>query len=109
MWRASSIDRGGHDRCRARARLTGCVLYRAGDRAQRDGATGRAPRTDLNAALAIEPDRPELLNYLGYGWINRGERMAEGLALIKRAAEARPDQGYILDSLGWAYFQPRPV
>ena len=60
---------------------------------------------DLNAALAIEPDRPELLNYLGYGWINRGERMPEGLALIKRAAEARPDQGYILDSLGWAYFR----
>jgi tetratricopeptide (TPR) repeat protein len=60
---------------------------------------------DLNAALAIEPDRPELLNYLGYGWINRGERMTEGLALIRRAADARPDQGYIIDSLGWAYFK----
>ena len=60
---------------------------------------------DLKAALAIEPDRPELLNYLGYGWINRGERMTDGLALIKRAAEARPDQGYIVDSLGWAYFR----
>lgn len=60
---------------------------------------------DLNAALAIEPDRPELLNYLGYGWVNRGERMNEGLALIRRAADARPDQGYIIDSLGWAYFK----
>lgn len=60
---------------------------------------------DLQAALAIEPDRPELLNYLGYGWIDRGERVQEGLGLIRRAAEARPDQGYIIDSLGWAYFR----
>jgi Flp pilus assembly protein TadD len=60
---------------------------------------------DLQAALSIEPDRPELLNYLGYGWVNRGERVQEGLALIQRAADARPDQGYIIDSLGWAYFK----
>ena len=71
------------------------------------GETGDWPgaEADLQAALAIEPDRPELMNYLGYGWVNRGERMTEGLALIKRAAEARPDQGYIIDSLGWAYFK----
>lgn len=61
--------------------------------------------SDLQAALAIEPDRPELLNYLGYGWVDRGERVQEGLGLIRRAAEARPDQGYIIDSLGWAYFR----
>lgn len=60
---------------------------------------------DLQTALAIEPDRPELLNYLGYGWVDRGERVQEGLGLIRRAAEARPDQGYIIDSLGWAYFR----
>ncbi len=60
---------------------------------------------DLQAAITIEPDRPELLNFLGYAWINRGERVQEGLALIQRAADARPDQGYIIDSLGWAYFK----
>jgi len=60
---------------------------------------------DLQAALAIEPDRPELLNYLGYSWVDRGQRVQEGLGLIRRAAEARPDQGYIIDSLGWAYFR----
>ena len=60
---------------------------------------------DLQAAIAVEPDRPELLNFLGYAWVNRGERVQEGLALIQRAADARPDQGYIVDSLGWAYFK----
>jgi tetratricopeptide (TPR) repeat protein len=39
------------------------------------------------------------------GWIKQGKRVEEGLALITRAAESRPDQGYIVDSLGWAYFQ----
>jgi tetratricopeptide (TPR) repeat protein len=60
---------------------------------------------DLQAALAIEPGRAELLNYLGYGWVNRGERVNEGLALIQQAAESRPDQGYIIDSLGWAHYR----
>jgi tetratricopeptide (TPR) repeat protein len=60
---------------------------------------------DLQAAIAVEPDRPELLNFLGYAWVNRGVRVQEGLALIQRAADARPDQGYIIDSLGWAYFR----
>ena len=60
---------------------------------------------DLQAAIAVEPDRPELLNFLGYAWVNRGVRVQEGLALIQRAADARPDQGYIIDSLGWAHFR----
>jgi tetratricopeptide (TPR) repeat protein len=60
---------------------------------------------DLVAALAIEPDRPELLNFLGYGWVDRGERVQEGMDLIRKAVAARPDQGYIVDSLGWAHFR----
>jgi tetratricopeptide (TPR) repeat protein len=61
--------------------------------------------TDLLAAIAIEPDRPELQNFLGYGWVNRSERVKEGMELIRKAAAARPDQGYIIDSLGWAHFK----
>lgn len=80
------------------------VLFaRAGTRS--DLGDWEGAETDLKAALALEPDRPELLNYLGYGWVKRGERVKEGLALIQRAAEARPDQGYIIDSLGWAHYQ----
>lgn len=59
---------------------------------------------DLVAALAIEPDRPELQNFLGYGWVNRGENVTEGMDLIRKAVAARPDQGYMVDSLGWAHF-----
>ena len=59
---------------------------------------------DLLAAIAIEPDRAEIQNFLGYGWVNRGVKISEGMALIRKAVAARPDQGYMLDSLGWAHF-----
>ena len=61
--------------------------------------------TDMRQALQISPDQPEVLNYLGYSWVDRGERLQEGLAMIQRAAEIRPMSGAIIDSLGWAYFQ----
>jgi tetratricopeptide (TPR) repeat protein len=65
----------------------------------------KAAEADVLAALAIEPDRPELQNFLGFGWIERGERLEEGMKLVRKAATARPDQGYIVDSLGWAHFR----
>lgn len=60
---------------------------------------------DALSALEMEGQRAELLNFLGYAWVSRGENVAEGLDLIRRAAVAQPGQGYIIDSLGWAYFQ----
>lgn len=60
---------------------------------------------DLRRALKIEPDQPEVLNYLGYTWVDRGERLEEGFALIERAVALRPQAGHIVDSLGWAYFK----
>lgn len=56
-------------------------------------------------ALALEPDEPRVLNHLGYNWIVLGERVAEGFALVERAAELAPDNGAILDSLGWGHFK----
>jgi tetratricopeptide (TPR) repeat protein len=69
------------------------------------GGNWKAAEADANAALAMEPDRPEIQNFLGFGWVERGERVEEGMALIRKAAAARPDQGYIIDSLGWAHFR----
>ena len=64
----------------------------------------KGAEADLLAALAVEPDRPEVQNFLGYGWVNRGEKVKEGMDLIQKAVDARPDQGYIVDSLGWAHY-----
>jgi Flp pilus assembly protein TadD len=60
---------------------------------------------DLSKALALKPDEPEVLNYLGYSWVNRGERVKEGMALIQRAVTAQPEEGAYVDSLGWAYYR----
>lgn len=56
-------------------------------------------------ALALEPDEARVLNHLGYNWIVLGERVNEGFALVERAAELAPDNGAILDSLGWGHFK----
>ena len=60
---------------------------------------------DLKKALELFPEQPHVLNYLGYSWIDQGEHLDEGMAMIKRAVQQRPDDGYIVDSLGWAYFK----
>lgn len=56
-------------------------------------------------ALVLEPDEPRVLNHLGYNWIVLGERVNEGFALVERAAELAPENGAILDSLGWGHFK----
>ena len=60
---------------------------------------------DLKKALALKPDDPEVLNYLGFSWVDRGEHLIEAKEMIEKAATARPDSGAIIDSLGWAYFK----
>ncbi len=60
---------------------------------------------DLKEALKLFPDQPHVLNYLGYSWIDQGLNFDEGMAMIKRAVQQRPDDGYIVDSLGWAYYK----
>jgi tetratricopeptide (TPR) repeat protein len=60
---------------------------------------------DLKKALELFPDQPHVLNYLGYSWIDQGVNLDGGMRMIKRAVEQRADDGYIVDSLGWAYFR----
>ena len=60
---------------------------------------------DLKKALDLFPEQPHVLNYLGYSWIDQGTHLDEGMAMIKRAVKQRPDDGYIVDSLGWAYYK----
>jgi tetratricopeptide (TPR) repeat protein len=46
-----------------------------------------------------------VLNYLGYSWVDQGVNLDEGMRMIKRSVEQRPDDGYIVDSLGWAHYR----
>ena len=59
---------------------------------------------DFRQALALAPDQPQVLNYLGYSFLERGENFDEALSMIERAVAQRPDSGYIIDSLAWGYF-----
>ncbi len=60
---------------------------------------------NFKKALELFPDQPQVLNYLGYSWIDMNMNLDEGMAMIKKAVELRPDDGYIVDSLGWAYYR----
>jgi tetratricopeptide (TPR) repeat protein len=60
---------------------------------------------DLKKSLELFPDQPHVLNYLGYSWVDQGINLDEGMRMIKRAVEQRTDDGYIVDSLGWAYYR----
>jgi tetratricopeptide (TPR) repeat protein len=60
---------------------------------------------DIQIALKLSPEQPELLNYLGYSWVDRGRRIPEALAMLEKARALRPYDGYIVDSVGWAYYQ----
>jgi tetratricopeptide (TPR) repeat protein len=60
---------------------------------------------DFRRALDLNPTQPQVLNYLGYGLVDRGEKLEEALGMIKKAVAGDPKQGYIIDSLAWAYFK----
>ena len=60
---------------------------------------------NFKKALDLQPDQPQVLNYLGYSWIDRNVHLEEGLKMVKKAVLLRPNDGYIVDSLGWAYYK----
>jgi len=64
-----------------------------------------AAEADLKRALELYPEQAHVLNYLGYSWIDQGVNLDEGMRMIRRAVDQRPDDGYIVDSLGWAFFR----
>ena len=59
---------------------------------------------DLIESLRILPNQAHVLNYLAYTWIDKGINVDEGLEMLKKAASLRENDGYIIDSLGWAYY-----
>jgi tetratricopeptide (TPR) repeat protein len=64
----------------------------------------------MQKALEKNPDNASALNYIGYTWAEQGTNLDEAERMIKRAIELRPDDGYIVDSLGWVYYmRARPL
>ena len=77
--------------------LRGAAYEREGDWPQAEA--------DLKTALSEQPNDPEILNYLGFAWVDRGERLPEALKLVEKANALSPDSGAIVDSLGWAHYR----
>lgn len=80
------------------------VFYARGMSYERTGDMGRAEE-DLQAALEFRPNHPYLLNYLGYSWADQGKKLDKALEMIQKAATLKPEDGYIVDSLGWVYYK----
>lgn len=75
----------------------GIAYERSGDEA--------ASEADFRAALALNPDQPQVLNYLGYSMVEQQRNLDEALDMIERAVAASPQSGYIVDSLGWVLYR----
>lgn len=60
---------------------------------------------DFLKALDLNPDQPQVLNYLGYSWIDQDMHLVRALEMIETAVAAQPQDGYIIDSLGWAFYK----
>jgi len=65
------------------------------------------PKAEPNfrEALKLMPNQPQVMNYLGYSWVDMNMNLDEGLDMIRKAVDLRPSDGYIVDSLGWAYYR----
>jgi len=79
------------------------ILDRRGTSFERLGDWENAEK-DLIESLKILPDQAHVLNYLAYSWIDKGINLDKGLEMVKKAARLKENDGYIIDSLGWAYY-----
>ena len=56
-------------------------------------------------SLTLNPGEPVVMNYLAYSWIDRDINLEQALEMVAEAADKRPQDGYIIDSLAWAHFK----
>ena len=60
---------------------------------------------DFLKALELEPEHPYVMNYLAYSWVEKGQNYDRALDMLRRAVDLRPQDGYIVDSLGWVLYR----
>lgn len=80
------------------------LFYTRGIARERSGDWDGA-ETDFREALVLSPDQPLVLNYLGYSLVERRKNLDEALAMIEKAVQGEPEDGYITDSLGWVLYR----
>ena len=83
--------------------LVSKILDRRGTSYERLGDWENAEK-DLMESLNILPDQPHVMNYLAYSWIDKGINLDKGLEMLIQANKMREEDGYIIDSVGWAYY-----
>ncbi|MEM6603873.1 MAG: tetratricopeptide repeat protein [Pseudomonadota bacterium] len=84
-------------------KLSWRIYYMRGIAYERSGMWEKA-EADLLEAMKYVPNNAEVVNYLAYSWIDRGQNLPQALELLERAVKRAPENGYIVDSLGWAYY-----
>jgi tetratricopeptide (TPR) repeat protein len=84
---------------------TAWPLYYARGIAEERSHRWDAAEGDLKHALQLSPEQPQVLNYLGYSWVDQGRHLPEALAMLEKAHSLSPFDGYISDSVGWAYYR----
>lgn len=60
---------------------------------------------NFKRSLELNPNQADVLNYLGYSWVDMGINLEEGMDMIRKAVDLKPQSGFIVDSLGWAYYK----
>lgn len=79
-------------------------LYYARAIAEQQSNDWPAAEADLQQALSLSPDEPDVLNNLGYSWVEKKQNIPKALVMLEKARTLRPFDGYIVDSVGWAYY-----
>ncbi|MDX2095866.1 MAG: tetratricopeptide repeat protein [Alphaproteobacteria bacterium] len=79
------------------------LLYARGISYERAGDWDSA-EADFMRALTLQPEQPDVLNYLAYSWLSMNRNLVQAREYLESAASQRPDDAHILDSVGWAYY-----
>ncbi|MBP5160766.1 MAG: tetratricopeptide repeat protein [Alphaproteobacteria bacterium] len=88
----------------AREPATAVIYFNRGSCYDRLGQTKKA-LPDLQIALSLAPDNPIYMNYVAYTWAEQNKSLDKALKLAQKAVELAPEDGHILDTLGWVYYR----
>jgi len=80
------------------------ILYQIGVLYEKIGDSDKAVES-MQEVIKIDPDHANALNFIGYTWADRGVNLDKAEEMIKKALQKKPEDGYIIDSMGWVYYR----